>query len=394
MAILAECPTCRKKQSTRNKECSCGQNLDKAKRSKRVKYWINYRLPSGKQRREVVGCSIEDARAAEGKRKAQKKENPKVLEILSGNKMTFSQLADWYLDLQSVKGLKSYYRNLNCLKNFNNTFGDIRINDICLTDLEDYQIKRLSEGMAKASVDLEISTAYSMVNKAFDSDKISGDILKPFRRIKKLLKQGSNARKRTVAIKEYLQLLDVAPDHAKSIIILAFNTGMRAGEIMKLKWEHVKRKDGFIRLTDKDTKEGKGKNIPLNHHAKKVLDEIIPHVHHNLVFTYMHKPIPKMCEIFESCCKKAGLPYGRKKSNGITFHDIRRTVKTNMLEAGVDKVYRDIILGHALEGMDVYYVQPSDERLKSAMKKYTEWFDSEVNKLQSIDHSIDQKTGN
>jgi hypothetical protein len=107
MAILAECPICRKKQSIKNKQCKCGEDLSKAKRSKRVKYWINYLLPNGKQRREVVGCSIEVARAAEGKRKAQKKESPKVLEILSGNKMTFSQLADWYLDLQSVKGLKS-----------------------------------------------------------------------------------------------------------------------------------------------------------------------------------------------------------------------------------------------------------------------------------------------
>ena len=94
MAILGECPICRKKQRIKNKICKCGEDLVKAKRSKRVKYYITYRLSGGKQRMEVVGYSIEDARAAEGKRKAQKKENPKVLEILSDNKMTFSQLTE------------------------------------------------------------------------------------------------------------------------------------------------------------------------------------------------------------------------------------------------------------------------------------------------------------
>jgi hypothetical protein len=29
--------------------------------------------------------------------------------------------------------------------------------------------------------------------------------------------------------------------------------------------------------------------------------------------------------------------YGRKAAGGITMHNIRRTVKTNMLAAGVDK---------------------------------------------------------
>jgi len=52
MAILAECPICRKKQSVRNRKCSCGTDLTAAKRAKKVRYWVSYRLPGGKQRRE------------------------------------------------------------------------------------------------------------------------------------------------------------------------------------------------------------------------------------------------------------------------------------------------------------------------------------------------------
>ena len=81
MAILAECPICHKKQKVTNKKCwnektkrGCGADLDKAKRSRRVRYWIQYRLPNGKQRKEFVGCSIEEARDADGKRRVQKRE--------------------------------------------------------------------------------------------------------------------------------------------------------------------------------------------------------------------------------------------------------------------------------------------------------------------------------
>lgn len=44
MAILAECPLCHKKQSVRNRKCACGSDLTAAKRAKKVRYWVTYRL--------------------------------------------------------------------------------------------------------------------------------------------------------------------------------------------------------------------------------------------------------------------------------------------------------------------------------------------------------------
>ena len=389
MAILGECPICRKKQRIKNKICKCGENLDKAKRSNRIKFYISYRLPGGKQRMEVVGYSIEDARAAEGKRKAQKKENPKVLEILSDNKTTFSKLAEWYLNLESVKKLATYERVEICLNNFNKVFGDTKLSDLCLTDLEDYQIKRERAGKAKSTIDIEVGIASAMVNKAFDNDKVSGDTLKPFRCIKNVLVRGSNARKKTITVEEYIKLLDAAQDYLKPILIVGFNTGMRLGEILNLKWSNIDRKEGFIRLTEGDTKEKKEKIIPINSNVANVFDRIIPHVHHDYVFTYRHNPLQKLTT-FKTCCKNAGIDYGRKEENGITFHDMRRTVKTNMLKAGIDKVYRDTILGHSLSGMDTHYMAPSESDLKQNIDRYTSWLDNQL-ELQFVDQNVDQK---
>jgi len=59
MAVLAECPVCRRKQSTKNKKCKCCENLEKLKKSRKVRFWIDYPLPNGKVRCESVG-SFED----------------------------------------------------------------------------------------------------------------------------------------------------------------------------------------------------------------------------------------------------------------------------------------------------------------------------------------------
>ena len=147
MSILAECPICRQKQSAKNRICRCGEDLVKAKRSKKVKYWISYRLPGGKQRRESIGYSVEEARDAEGKRRSQKREN-RIFDMLPEAKLTFEELSVWYLNLKSVKRLASYDRVETVFRNFNKIFGDTVAVDINMENLENYQENRRSQGAA------------------------------------------------------------------------------------------------------------------------------------------------------------------------------------------------------------------------------------------------------
>lgn len=124
MAILAECPACRKKQSTKNNICigklkgdiPCQADLKTLKqRSKKVKYYISYRIPGTKrkQRMEFVGYSITEARDADGKRKVQKRENKFVFDIKPEAKMTFNELTEWYLSLGKGQriGLIRHYKD-------------------------------------------------------------------------------------------------------------------------------------------------------------------------------------------------------------------------------------------------------------------------------------------
>lgn len=196
MAILAECPRCHTKQSTKNKKCKYGGDMDRAKRSKRVRYWISYRIPNGKQRRESVdafegldGYSINDAKEAVAKRVVQKKER-RIFDMLPASEITFTELTKLYLELKTVKKLASFGDIKIVLDNFNKDFGDRIIDTVKPVDIENYQLKRQEQGRAAATIDKDISIVKTMIIKAFDNDKIDGRALKVFRSIKRKLRKG------------------------------------------------------------------------------------------------------------------------------------------------------------------------------------------------------------
>lgn len=214
MAILAECPICRIRQSIHNKVCKCGENLERAKRSQRVRYWISYRLPGGKQRTEVVGKSIEDARAADGKRKAQKKEG-RIFDMLPESKTTVSALCEWYLGLASVKRLVSANRLKYALANICALIGDRACNSLKPVDIENYQAERTA-AIANVTIDYEVTILKTVIHKAFDNDLIGGDVLKAFRGIKKIATRAERARDRVISIDEYTRLTkEAARQHSK-----------------------------------------------------------------------------------------------------------------------------------------------------------------------------------
>jgi len=302
MAILAECPTCHNKQSVKNKRCvrqECGRDLDKAKRSKLVKYWIKYRLSDGRQKKEYVGTfnglsgtSITDAKDAMAKRTAEKKENRLPLfDILEESKMTFNDLAKWYLKQSAVKRLSSYDRVTLALNNFNAVFGKWLVNDVKQVDLENYQENRKGAGRADATVDMEVKIAQTAVTKAFDNDLIDGRALKAFRKTKRLLKTGSNARRTLVSVEQYLTLVNSASTHYRAVLIIAFNTGMRLNEIRQLKWGYVDKENKMIRLPGKVVKEERGKNVPINDHVQRALNDLPRALHNDHIITYKGTPL-------------------------------------------------------------------------------------------------------
>jgi hypothetical protein len=72
----------------------------------------------------------------------------KIFDIKPDTKMTSKELAKWYLGLEKVKALSSYWRLKIALQRFNSVFGDMIVSNIKPADLEIYQVRRKEEGKA------------------------------------------------------------------------------------------------------------------------------------------------------------------------------------------------------------------------------------------------------
>ena len=391
MAILAQCPVCHKKQSVNHKVCigklkgdiPCGAALDKLKKSKKVKYWISYRLPGGKQRLEFVGYSIQEARDAEGKRRSQKREN-RIFDIKPDSKMTFNELTDWYLNLSKVKALSSCWCVELSLKKFNSEFGDMVISHIKPVDLENYQSMRRAEGKADSTIDRELSAAKTMIIKAFDNGIVSGDTLKTFKVVKKLLKANSNARDRVLSPEEFQNLLENSPGYLRPILLTAYYTGMRRGEILKLTWDKVDLKNEVIRLSAQDTKDKEARTIPICDKLLTCLKGLPRSLNTKHVFLYRGEPVKKDFRSgLKIACKRAGITYGRFKENGFVFHDLRHTFNTNMRKAGVPESVIMGITGHSTRAMFDRYNTVDEEDTRQAVDQMGVY-------LKNVDQTVDQ----
>lgn len=382
MSVLAECPICHQKQNASNRLCVCGEDLVKAKKSKRVRFWINYRLPGGKQKREFVGFSIEEARDAEGKRRSQKREN-RIFDIKPDSKMTFNELTAWYLQLEYVKALARYPILTINLKSFNSVFGEIIVNQLKPVDLENYQAKRKAQGQADSYIDQQIAMARAMINKAFDNDIVSGDTIKVFKRVKKLLKGDSNARKRVLSTEEFDKLIAALPARTKAIVATGYYTGMRRGEILGLTWNHIDMKGRVIRLAAAETKDREDRTIPICDALYDILTSIPRAVHDNHLFLFGGKPVKDIRTVLTRACRDAGIPYGRGAKDGFVFHDTRHSFNTNMRKSGVPESVIMKITGHSTREMFLRYDTVDATDTRKAVDQM-EGF------LKTVDQNVDQ----
>lgn len=356
MAVLAECPRCRKKQSVKNKLCSCGEDLDKAKRSKRIKYWIDCRLRDGSHHREALSkfddvnpSSSDDAKAVLSKRVVQKKEN-RVFEIKEDCNLTFQELWDWYLSLEAVKKLHSFFQVSNNLRKFNREFGCRLVREIKPSELEDYKVKREDAGAAWSTIDQEIGAAKTVITKAFFDKKVDDDTFKNFKPVKKFLtgmKKNSNARDRILSPAEFLGILSNMPLYSRGILLTGYYAGMRLNESFSLAWPMVSLKDRKITLPKEITKDKEERIIPIGDTLYSFLKKIPAPLHEAHVFLNNGKPIKDIRQGLKSACKKAGVIYGRFKRDGFVEHDLGHTFVTNMRKAGVHDAVTNAITGHS-----------------------------------------------
>ena len=154
---------------------------------------------------------------------------------------------------------------------------------------------------------------------------------------------------------EFREIQKHLPEYLKPVILVAYLTGMRRGEILELKWDRVNLSEGYVDLTPDDTKTDEPRRIYFGN-MKELKDVFIDAARkkkagQELVFTKEDgSPVPKwyIQRLFKKACLKVKVyPY--------RLHDLRHTFNTNMTKAGVDQVVIMTLTGHKTNAMFLRY---------------------------------------
>jgi integrase len=163
-------------------------------------------------------------------------------------------------------------------------------------------------------------------------------------------------------IKKLLEAIE-ADDHmqAGDMMLMALYTGMRRGEMFRLKWSDIDFDRGFIRLVD--PKGGIDQTIPLNDAARGMLEK---HPKRNgSPFVFPGRGGEQRTRIEKACNhikKAAGLPKGFRP-----LHGLRHVYASMLASSGkVDMYVLQKLLTHKSPQMTQRYAHLRDESLKRA----------------------------
>lgn len=379
MAILAECPSCHRRQKIRHKKCvKCGDDLDKQKQIGKLKYWIVYRLdgkrvwePALNENGENLG--INDAKAAAGKREGQRKERAITILNVKPVEITFNELAEWYLKQDHVKDRENKERNL---KDFNKYFGNWNVTQPTNSDLLNYRVRLKKEGLADATIDGKISSVKTMINQGVKDKKIPREAAETFATIKKLVTRDpstgkpSNAKEAVYTYEEVNAIHDVMNERSQLPWRILSWGGMREGEVLNLKPSRIDLKEKAIKLRPEDTKERKAKTIPIIEDYEEI--ECLCKEAKDPEQSLFTVTKDRFIRDVRKAHNDVGKPYGRKSKDTPTAHSLRHTFDTNAMRANVPQAIGMKILGHSTPEMNLRYSHPHLEDLRATMERVNE----------------------
>lgn len=161
-------------------------------------------------------------------------------------------------------------------------------------------------------------------------------------------------------LRRLLEAIDASVDiEAANIMRMALFTGMRRGELFKLKWSDVDFDRGFI--TIRDPKGGVSQKIPLNDQARAVLNSH-PRTAENVFVRGDGKPFTDIRRRVNPIKEAAGLPAKFR-----ALHGLRHVYASMLASSGqVDMYTLQKLLTHKSPLMTQRYAHLRDETLKKA----------------------------
>lgn len=221
-------------------------------------------------------------------------------------------------------------------------------------DIARYRDDRLTEINQRTGKPISPSTVrleMSLLSNLFDIGRIEWGVCdaNPVTNVRK--PKSPPGRERCLLPREERLILRYCHSHPTqelySLVVLAIETAMRQGELLKLEWEHINLRNRIAHLPD--TKNGSKRDVPLSLKARDALIRLGVK-HKGRVFSYTSNGLKSAWRIM----------VGRLEIEDLHFHDLRHTAITRLFELGT------------LDMMEIAAI--SGHKSLSMLKRYTHLF--------------------
>lgn len=232
-----------------------------------------------------------------------------------------------------------YQSKHDYLEKFSNLDFFVNSPKVTIETIHDYCTFRTLAGVKNATINRELNVARSAIN--FYNKHHEQQLLNPFNGFN-LFEEDFMPRYLTDF--ECQKLLKASLEYDNQMlhdfIVLALNTGCRAGELTKLEWVNVHLDMGYMTIRNSLSKNKKTVHKPLNDKAILAFQRL----RNDSIWVFYNpktgKNIRSFRRGFEGACKRAGI-------GKVRIHDLRHTFASFLVQKGVPLYHVSQLLGHS-----------------------------------------------
>ena len=246
------------------------------------------------------------------------------------------------------------------------------IGGLPLAQVQPWHLEKIKKNMADAGLsprtaEYALATIRQVFNYAKRNGLFKGD--NPVSSVK--IPRADNKRLRFLTLTEARELLKALRARNKtlySMVLLSLHSGLRAGEILALRWADV----DFERktLTLKDTKSGRTRMAFLTADGLSMLKERDRKSPEDFVFPGRGgKMLAEISRIFNKVMDNLGFNEGiTDRRQKVVFHTLRHTYASWLVEQGVDLYTVKELMGHCTIGVTERYAHIANGTLLNAVR--------------------------
>jgi integrase len=275
--------------------------------------------------------------------------------------LPFGELAGLFL---ADAGPKPYH--IDRLKMLLPYFADAPISEITKATTREYRKHRheKKKSLSETTVNRDLEVLRHLLFWAVDEGYLAANPLSRMPLVRERRKPRA-----VMSLDEEARLLSHAISHLHPLVIAALDTGMRRGELLSQRWEHIDLTRRLLFVTHSKTAGGEAREIPLTARVYELL-AAAPR-NEGLVFQFKGRPLHRIKTAWAGAIRRAGIRYYR-------FHDLRHTFNTRLMEAGVMQEVRKALMGHS-SGEDVQSIYTHVELpvKREAIRKLEAWVEAQ-----------------